>query len=243
MIIFDSGHTLLFEPNHNTENGNRALYKYIKSNPKKITFEEYNKAVKDIFENIKRERVPGIEIHEHFFLKTLLEYLDIELSVSLEEAERIIWYGIYKGEKLPHVDELLDYLNKEGIRTGVISNLCFSGGALKERLNRFLPQNKFEFVLASSEYIFCKPNTMMFDIALNKSGLSADKVWFCGDSILSDVYGAHNSGMFPVLYNGETGEENDPIKKINDGIEVPFEHLYVEDWRKFIDLLEKIITI
>ena len=238
MIIFDYGHTLLYEPNHNTFNGNKAIFEYIKSNPYNVTLQEYDKTVQEMLKQIKEERGPNIEIHEHQFLKTVLDYLGIELSVSIAEAEQIIWYGISKGEKMPFVDEMLEYLDGQGIRTAVISNLCFSKEALKERLHRFLPNNKFEFVLTSSEYVFTKPNRLMFDIALKKAGLSADEVWYCGDSIAADVVGAHNAGIFPVLYNGKTEEENDPMKKINDGLTVDFRHLYIEDWRDLVKVIE-----
>ena len=241
MIIFDYGHTLLYEPNHNPANGNRILYDRIKSNPNNISFEEYSRIVQELFTKLKSEKGPEIEIHEHQFLRMTHEYLGIELSVSIPEAERLNWYGISEGAKMPYVDEVLEFLDEQGIRTGVISNLIFSGEALRERLNRFLPDNKFEFVLASSEYIFAKPNRMMFDIALKKAGLKADEVWYCGDSIAADVVGAHNAGIFPVLYNGETEEENDPMKKINDGLEVDCEYLYIEDWRDFIKFLKDIM--
>ncbi len=239
MIIFDYGHTLLYEPNHSPENGDRKLYSYIKSNPNNISFEEFSKTISDMFAKMKEFSGPYLEIHEHIFLKTVLEYMDIELSIPIEEAERVVWYGISAGEKMPYVDELLESLNKMGIRTAVISNIVFSEAALKERLNHFLPDNKFEFVLASSEYIFSKPDPLMFKIALKKAGLSEDEVWYCGDSITSDVRGAQNAGIFPVLYNGETTEENDPLKKINDGLEIEGEHLYIEDWRELISILEK----
>lgn len=38
MILFDYGHTLLYEIGHNAEKGNKAIYQYIKSNPKNISF-------------------------------------------------------------------------------------------------------------------------------------------------------------------------------------------------------------
>ncbi|MBE5959195.1 MAG: HAD family hydrolase [Lachnospiraceae bacterium] len=241
MIIFDYGHTLLYEPNHDTDNGNRAIWNYVKSNPYNVTFDEFNRTVMALLAEVKAERGPNIEVHEHCFLQMVMDYLGIELSVSIPEAEQIIWYGISKGAKMPYVDEMLEFMDQQGIRTGVISNLCFSGEALKERLNRFLPNNKFEFVLTSSEYVFTKPNRMMFDVALKKAGLTPDEVWYCGDSIAADVVGAHNAGIFPVLYNGETDEENDPMKKINDGLKVDCEHLYIEDWREFIKVLENMI--
>ena len=68
--------------------------------------------------------------------------MNIELSVSLEEAESIIWNGVSEGDIMPNANKILDYLNKNDIRSGVISNMCWSGKSLKDRLNRLLPNNK-----------------------------------------------------------------------------------------------------
>ncbi len=49
MIIFDYGHTILYEPNHSAENGNREIFKYIKENPNNITFETFNKTCLELY--------------------------------------------------------------------------------------------------------------------------------------------------------------------------------------------------
>lgn len=239
MIIFDYGHTLLYQPNHSTSNGNRAIYNYISKNPRNITFEEFDITIIDIFAKIKAERGSILEIHEYAFLKLALEYMDIELSVPFEEAEIIIMNGISEGGVMPYADKMLDYLNSEGIRTGVISNLCFSGKALKYQLDKLLPNNKFEFTLASSDYIFRKPDSIMFEIALQKAGLTADKVWYCGDSIEADIYGAKSANIFPVLYSGKTIDEINPLANRNEGLTIGFNCLHIHDWRELIDILEK----
>ena len=174
MIIFDYGYTILHEPNNSAENGNKAIYKYIKDNPDNVSFETFNKTCIEMFAEIKANR-GTLEIHEHHYLRLLYDYLNITLSVSIAEAECIIWNGISEGAVMPYVLEMLDYLNENGIRTAVISNLAFSGAALAERIDRLLPNNQFEFVLASSEYVFKKPHPLMFKVALNKAGLAADK--------------------------------------------------------------------
>ena len=239
MIIFDYGHTLLYQPDFNTSNGNKAIYPYISRNPRNITFEEYDKTIIELFAKIKAERGDVIEIHEHNFLKLAMEYMDISLSISIEEAEEIIMDGISQGGIMPYADKLLDYLNAKGIRTGVISNNCFSGKALKKLFDRLLPRNKFEFVLTSSDYIFRKPHRVMFDVALRKAGLSADKVWYCGDSIEADVQGAKNVGMFSVLYEGATDDGTNPFPHQNDNLKVDFEYLHITDWNTLIDILEQ----
>lgn len=241
MIIFDYGHTLLYQPDFDTSNGNKAIYPYISRNPRNITFEEYDKNITALFEKIKAERGDIIEIHEHNFLKLAMEYMDISLSVSIEEAEEIIMNGISQGAIMPYADKLLDYLNSKGIRTGVISNNCFSGYALKRLFDRLLPRNKFEFVLASSDYIFRKPHRIMFDIALQKSGLSADKVWYCGDNAVADVQGSKNVGMFPVLYEGTTEGNTKSFAHMNNKLKIDFEYLHITNWNELINILEQTI--
>lgn len=94
MIIFDYGRTLIYQPNYNASNGNKAIYPYIDRNPRNISFEEYDRSNIELFEKIKKERGKYLEIPEHNFLRLFLEYMDISLSVSLEEAEIIIMNGI-----------------------------------------------------------------------------------------------------------------------------------------------------
>lgn len=232
MIIFDYGHTLLYEPEHNRQNANIQISKYISKNPNNISFEEFDKNMTEIFRALREKCGDDIETPVHNILKAAYAYMGIELSVPMEEAERIIWEGISLGAVMPHADEMIDYLNSIGIRTAVISNLGFSGKALKERLNRLLPNNQFEFVLVSSEYIFRKPHPFMFQIAMQKAGLPADKIWFCGDSIKRDIYGAQGVGMFPVLYEGKTEEDVPKFMHQNDGYEIDFEYLHIHDWRE-----------
>ena len=97
MIIFDYGHTLLYQPNFNTSNGNKAIYPYISRNPHNISFEEYDRTINELFAKIKAERGNILEIHEHIFLKLAFEFMDISMSVSIEEAEKIIINGISEG--------------------------------------------------------------------------------------------------------------------------------------------------
>ena len=128
---------------------------------------------------------------------------------------------------MPGVEEMLAVLKRQNIRRGVISNLSWSGQALRERINRLLPEHQFEFILTSSEYMVRKPNPYLFELALRKAGLSPEEVWYCGDNVENDVMGAHGAGIFPVWYNhaGKT-------------VELNFPHLEITDWSEMIQMLE-----
>lgn len=240
MILFDYGHTLLYEPGYNFTRGQRAVFEHIAENPQNVTLEQINEFGTELFYRAESCRKLGFEVHEIPLLRLIYERFGIKLDISYEEAEIILWHGTSEGECMPNVGKMLTYLNEHGIRSGVISNLGWSGRALTHRINRLIPENRFEFIMASSDYVVRKPDPLIFETAIAKAGLPAEKVWFCGDNITADVRGAHDAGMFPVRYEGVTASEPNPFAKYNEGLTVDFEHLHIHDWTELIDVLENI---
>ncbi len=155
------------------------------------------------------------------------------LSFSLPgpELERLYWDAAAPGRPTEGIRPLLDFLAAAGIRTGVISNLSFSGDALRERLDRLLPNHRFEFILATSEYVFRKPSPRIFRLALTMAGLEPDEVWYCGDNPVCDIDGAAACGIQPVWYTGARSflwsPDGDPTAP----------HLSLDRWSDFPALL------
>lgn len=239
MILFDYGNTLLHEPGFSTLRGNEALLRYIVANKNNLSSEEVHAFSSRLYEETRTAREMGFELTDIQLRRLLLEYLGLELSVSLDEAERIFWDNASSGAVMPQTEMMLDYINAHGIRSGVISNISFSGATLSERINRLLPNNRFEFIIASSDYGFRKPNPLLFQLALGKAGLDASDVWFCGDNIRADVEGAANVGMFPVWYENLT-IENPWIQKYK-GLRPSCGHLHIHEWRQLVEVLESLI--
>ena len=236
MILFDYGDTLLGEPGFDLLRGQEALFQYVTGNKNNLTAKQVCDFSQGLYEKLGVVRELGLELHQRQFQRFLYEYLEIELSVSPAEAERIFWYDTAPGAVMPDADKMMDYINAHGIRSGVISNIGWSGEALTERINRLLPQNRFEFVIASSDYMFRKPSPMLFELALKKAGLSAGEVWFCGDNVEWDVEGAAASGIFPVWYDNETLTDS---RRVRDGAPVPrCAHLHIHEWNELIELLK-----
>ncbi len=239
MIIFDYGHTLLYEPDWNSERGNMELMKYITKNPNNCTLEDIAREIQAVFGEIEVVRdTLHYDISCRVGDRLAYEHLGIEFSLTPLEHEIVFWTAATSGAMMPNADRMLDYLNEAGIRTAVISNNGWSGEALKERFDRLLPRNRFEFVMSSCDYMIRKPDKRLFEIALNKAGLPADKVWYCGDSIKADVCGSHGAGMFPVLYEGDSSDR-EKRNSHNDGIEVDFEYLHIHDWLELIEVLKE----
>lgn len=235
MILFDYGGTLLYEPDLNPDAGNKAIFPYISENPQNITPEEFNSFLRNTFDQIRKLNGGLLEIHEHIFLRYMLEYFNIKLSISIEEAEWMICSAISDAQKTPGAEEMLSTLRDMHIRTGVISNLCWSGNALTRRLYEHFPDHQFEFILTSSEYIFRKPEKLIFDIAVRKSGLKPNEIWYCGNDIAVDIYGANNAGLFPVFYD-DRGIPSSLHKK-NDNVFVDFPYLKISSWTELTETL------
>ncbi len=238
MILFDYGHTLLYEQDFSFLLGEQAVFKYITENPHNITPEQSNDFAGKLFADFDRARQLGFEIHEWQALRTQYERLGLKFSLPMDELETVMWDAVSIGSQMPKVERMLAFLKESGIRSGVISNIGWSGTALERRINRLLPENEFEFIIASSEYGIRKPNPLLFEIALEKAGLSASDVWYCGDSIKADVYGAHGVGIFPVLYTCKTVERSDWTANQEEDPQFDFEFLHIHDWDEMVDLLK-----
>jgi putative hydrolase of the HAD superfamily len=233
MVLFDYGGTLMYEPDFSPKRCNTAIFPYIIKNPYNITPDELDNFIQTLFEDIRKLRGEKIEIHEHLFLRYVLEYLGLELSVSIEEAERIMFNSMANAKSTPNSSQMLKNLQNMGIKTGVISNLCWSGSALSERLKTAFPKHNFEFIMTTSEYIFRKPDKHIFDLAVRKSGFDADEVWYCGNDIEIDIVGAYKAGLFPVLYDDRTVLSN--VHEKNDAFDVKFPFLRISSWNELID--------
>lgn len=122
----------------------------------------------------------------------------------------------------------LRFLKEKIIRTGVISNIGYYGKVVEEKINALLPENDFEFVIATSEYVFRKPNRRIFELALEKAELYPEEVWYVGDQYECDVMGAAGAGIFPVWY---IGNMNRAYEK-REGV------LTVGSWEELQGLLE-----
>jgi len=238
MILFDYGHTLIAEPGFSSLRGTEAIMRHVIKNPRDLTPEQVDKFSAELFFGICGQvRKIGAELHNLHFIRFMYEYLQIQFDIPLNEIERIYWDNAAPGSMMPYADQILAYLYENGIRTGVISNIDFSEAALVMRLDRLLPNCRFEFVIASSEYMLRKPNPMLFELALHKADIAAEQVWFCGDSTTADIIGASLVGIYPVWYEDLTMEN--PFRETNNK-EPACEHLHIHDWRELIDILEKI---
>lgn len=234
MILFDYGGTILHEPDIDFLRSEQVIFRHVISNPHHHTAEELNDWENKRFQSLQPVRDLDAELTEMQLLRLKYELFDIKLDISYEEAEWLKWSEacpLTERCRSTHIEELLRFLHENGIRTGVISNIGWSGAALSRRIQILLPDNHFEFILASSDYGIRKPDRMLFQVALMKAGLEPGDVWYCGDTFDKDVVGAHASGIFPVYYQLFRAADDTPTAPP----QTDFPYLTIRDWQELID--------
>jgi len=186
MILFDYGQTLVNEVKFDGVNGTEAVLAFATENKHNLTAEQIQEEANVINQGLGRfdpekRHMFQVEVPNHMFTKYLYESLGIKIDLSSEEMDRIFWNAAAPGRPTDGIVEFLQYLKEQNIRTGVISNISYCGKVVEERINSLIQDNEFEFIIATSDYMFRKPNKRIFELALEKAELLSDEVWYIGD--------------------------------------------------------------
>lgn len=236
LLIFDYGETLGHEDDFLAREGFAAILPYAVENPLNAgadkLFQDYRSAY---FELRKEAHRLGLELPNIRRWQWLFDIYGLKFSRSMEELEEIFWNAAAPCVPTPNMPELLALLREKKIRTGVISNMGFSGASLKKRLEALFPEHRFDFVISSADYILRKPNKRIFELGLRMGGCSAEDAWFLGDNLRCDIAGAASAGIRPIHYDRDLGcayRENEEIRDLP-------EYTRVTDWSEVIEMIRK----
>lgn len=231
MILFDYGQTLVVEPQFDAKRGYGAVYD--KTDGGRVSRERFADFADAMFLALAvKAHAAYHEIDDVRFLRSICTYCGMQPQISFEEADLLYWDTATDGSHAsPHAAEMLDALDARGIRTGVVSNLCFAKENLMTRLARYLPGHRFDPVAASSELLFRKPEAFIFNYALRAANLTPADVWFVGDNPTADILGASEVGMRPILYTGAH------MRDFDEPIAVP--HTRIDDLAELIRLVDE----
>lgn len=230
-VIFDIGGTLLHLESANAIEGNLRLLEYAKP-PVDITAEELTELVNEYYESTfgvaDRE---NIQIRIPEFYRLLFETLGLSFSIGYSDMGKLFWNTAMKYIPNDGIYDVLHKLDEYGIEKGVITNSGFSGEIMLGELEKHDMAHRFSFLISSSDYGIRKPDKRIFDVAIKKTGLKPEDIWFVGDKADYDVRGAINAGLFPVLYNWR-----------NESPVIEAEHLILNNWYEFRDKIELLFS-
>jgi putative hydrolase of the HAD superfamily len=96
----------------------------------------------------------------------------------------------------PTAAEVFARLKNLGYRLGVISN---SDGSIESSMKKFGFTPFFDCMIDSHVVGVEKPDSRIFELALQKLGLPAERCVYVGDNYDRDVVGARRAGLVPIL--------------------------------------------
>jgi HAD superfamily hydrolase (TIGR01509 family) len=124
-----------------------------------------------------------------------VEVTDEELARFLE-AEHDAWTPAR--EMGAHTHALLDSLRSRDLKLGLVSNAFDPGWLLHRDLERMGVAERLDVAVFSSEVGKRKPDPSIFEAALGRLGVPAERAVFVGDSRYADIRGAKELGMTTV---------------------------------------------
>ena len=148
------------------------------------------------------------ELHQAIWRRALGEYgLDDQQAEFLSAAQWQAELAAYRA--FDDVAAFLDAAAGAGIRLALVTN--GPGGVQRAKLERIGLADAFHAVLISAEVGAAKPDTRIFDVALDAIGVDPDPalVWHIGDSLEFDIAGARAAGVGSVWLNRD-GVLHDP---------------------------------
>ena len=160
--------------------------------------------------------------------KDVLEKCDIPVESHALELTKLYWSAFLENMKPePGISELLDALKKNGIITGVGTNMTALIQFMK--LDVLGLSEKIDHLITSEEAGYEKPDPRFFEYCLSKAGVTPEECVFIGDDLERDIPAPKDLGMRAIWYTGivvNQNEESAPgtvsfdISQVPDGVGV-----------------------
>jgi 2-haloacid dehalogenase len=158
------------------------------------TFTEINDA---LWAAVVRQEVTPNEVQARRFAD-LVEAVGLDSDPVLLADEYVVGMGAF-GELYPAAREVLDQLSRE-MTLGLITNGL--GAVVRARIDRLELEQYFDAIVISGEVGTSKPGTEIFELIFEALGQPIrQRSLMIGDSLSSDIAGAHNSGIAACWYN------------------------------------------
>ena len=222
-IFFDFYNTLVHFSPTSEEIQKQACNKFgITANKQKLSagykiadnFFNQENSINPIFEKNKKDQDSFFFQYEKIILETA------GITVSTEIIKKI-WNEVYTTprELLLFEDVLptLTQLKKHHLKIGIITN---NRQNIIELTKKLKIHTFLNVIVRSCDVGFEKPHPKIFKTALNKLKIPANKTLHIGDQPLSDLQGAKQVGITPILLDREKTSEIKVFPIINSLIEI-----------------------
>lgn len=217
-VFFDLDHTL-WDFDKNSE---MAFDRIFKSKFPEIRIQDFiekyapiNQACWKLYQN---DQITHIELRYNR-LKFSFDALNVEISDENinEIANDYIDYLTDNNHLFDGAIEILEYL-KPKYKLHIITNGF--ANVQEKKINNALLSSYFNTITNSELAGVKKPNSIIFDYAVNSAKASKGNSIMIGDCLDADVNGALNAGLDAIFFNEKKIEAPDNIKQINHLLEL-----------------------
>ncbi len=131
----------------------------------------------------------------------VLEQLEWDCLPTLVDLESH-WYANFPSLAVPMdgAVEVLATLQKKGVYLGIITN--GSVQSQRTKIDQLGLDAYCQAIVISGALGIKKPDSAIFQHALDTLGVSASSAWFVGDHPVNDIIGAQRAGLTPVWLAG-----------------------------------------
>ena len=116
-------------------------------------------------------------------------------------------------ELFPGTFDILARFRAQGLAIGLVSNWSTRLPRLMEALDI---TGRVDFVVTSAIERCEKPDPQIFNIALERAGVAADRALHAGDDVEKDLYGARRAGLRAVLVDHHDRHGPDPTPRVQN---------------------------
>jgi len=203
-VFFDMGSTL----SHQNPPREDLLAGFLRQQGHERSLQDVRRALlnADIWWHVWMEKTPVEQRSEELrqamrlqYRQMFLQSLDLNSQDGLKEALGDVWRSAIMRRHnaiFPDVLPTLEALRSLGLRLAIVSNWDDS---LNSHCDDLGLTPYFETIVGSQYVGHEKPDPRIFQIALQRLGVTADQVIHVGDIYPSDVVGARRAGIVPVL--------------------------------------------
>ena len=229
-VLFDYGRTLVIMPDIDIRKGINNLLAALGVKHDQEMVEQYYAEREKFVTQMCPEKKRRMIFPETQVMKYLFDKFHIQTRKTDKELEQLFADGCSLGKPVEGSTELLRTLRLLGIATGVITNNRYSAETVHWKLKKIFPEHEFDVILSSADVLYHKPDIRIFNLALKKLRMEANKVWFVGDSLEDDVKGAYQMGMETFWYVKHAKMDETKINHREDCI-------VIWDWKEMENIL------
>lgn len=228
-VWFDIGYTLLYMQREVT------YRQVLKDLGHKVALEDIEREF-HLTDKLFMREYPGIFLKpRQVYMPTYLGIMNYRLGLSLDVCKLDTRWEEIKQNTDPYwlpfegVREVLDELKRRSIGLGIISNWDWTA---RDVLTAAGLIDYFSPIVISAEVDCMKPDSRIFELALQKVGIPARQCLYVGDNYYDDALGSRKKGMPAVIINrfGTLG-----IEEIKDFPVIP----HISGLLEFLEYPEK----